>query len=332
MDVFILALFAHTDKLRPSTLYQLLTGKRTSSVLSYGCFYDRLGLFQALPDLTEEAFQQQIDQMLRQGALVADPTGLIQTVDQAEDTRAGYTDILAAASFYRYGRTWQSVWRLLRLLIQAASYQGVTNRYIPVENTPMYTEPVRQILRQVPNAKDKLFQELWQIFEQMPAEKADFLAGTLTGPHVLGKTFFQLVPEDYQEKPWQHLYTAAAIQHFIALVEAQQESVLYRSIAPFLQQNANQSMLETQRLFQEGLSVKEIMHQRNLKEGTVNDHLIEWALLDQNFPYARFDRQIYRLLPASSWQYRYQDLQQLLGADFLPIRLFQIAQKRGIIC
>lgn len=38
MDSFILALFSDNDKLRPSTLYQILIGKRTSSVLSYAFF------------------------------------------------------------------------------------------------------------------------------------------------------------------------------------------------------------------------------------------------------------------------------------------------------
>ena len=332
MDVFILALFAHSDKLRPSTLYQLLVGKRTSSVLSYGCFYDRLGLFQALPDLDEAYFQQRIDYLLNKGNLVTDQQGLLNTAEDFKDALLPYKQILEQASYYRYGRTWQESWRLLCLLVQAVSYQGVTNHYIPVENTPMYTEPVRHILQQVPDVKNNLFQELWQVFERLPAETADFLAGTLTGPQVLGKTFFQLVPDLYQQQPWDQLYTAAAIQRFISLVENQKTPILSRILAPFLQRNLNQSMLETQRLFQNGLSVKDIMRQRNLKEGTVNDHLIEWALLDEHFPYTRFDRQIYTHLPVCSWRYRYQELQQMLGADFLTIRLFQIAQKKGIQC
>ncbi len=44
-------------------------------------------------------------------------------------------------------------WRFVRLLVQAAAYQGVTNQYIPVENTPLYTEPVRQLIRHDPDIK-----------------------------------------------------------------------------------------------------------------------------------------------------------------------------------
>ena len=77
MDSFILALFSDTDKLRPSTLYQILIGKRTSSVLSYAFFYDRLGLFQALPQLNEREYQQTIADLIQQGMLSRDPDGLM---------------------------------------------------------------------------------------------------------------------------------------------------------------------------------------------------------------------------------------------------------------
>ncbi|MCW3745327.1 hypothetical protein OM428_11915 [Enterococcus gallinarum] len=38
--------------------------------------------------------------------------------------------------------------------------------------------------------KQALFTELWTVFEQIPGEFADFLAGTLTGPEQIGQTFF----------------------------------------------------------------------------------------------------------------------------------------------
>ena len=45
----------------------------------------------------------------------------------------------------------------------------------PVENTPMFTEPVRQLIRQHPKLKPgALFTELWTVFEQIPGEFADF--------------------------------------------------------------------------------------------------------------------------------------------------------------
>lgn len=85
-------------------------------------------------------------------------------------------------------------------------------------------------------------------------------------------------------------------------------------------------------MFLRGDSVEQIMEKRRIKRGTVNDHLIEWALLDPTFPFQRFDTALLKKLPEASWKNSYQELQALLTTDFLTIRLLQIAQKRGIRC
>lgn len=53
---FILALLSHGYKVRASTLYHLLKGKRTSSVLIYGFLYDCLRFIGWWPTISEQAF------------------------------------------------------------------------------------------------------------------------------------------------------------------------------------------------------------------------------------------------------------------------------------
>ena len=55
------------------------------------------------------------------------------------------------------------------------------------------------------------------------------------------------------------------------------------------QQNINRSMLKTKELFLTEKTVDEILILRRLKQGTINDHFIEWALLDEKFPFDRFE-------------------------------------------
>lgn len=50
---FILALLSHGYKVRASTLYHLLKGKRTSSVLIYGFLYDCLRFIGWWPTISE---------------------------------------------------------------------------------------------------------------------------------------------------------------------------------------------------------------------------------------------------------------------------------------
>ncbi|WP_291292682.1 helix-turn-helix domain-containing protein [Enterococcus sp.] len=326
MDAFILALFHHSDKLRPSTVYQILSGKRTSSVLSYAFFYDRLGVFQAMPNLEEKEFTERVNALIAAKQLESDEDGYLQTTVSVPSKEAA---ICSHLNYFQFGRRGEQMWRLVQLLVQAAAFQDISNRYVPVENTPMFTEPVRQLIRQHPQLKQDLFTELWQVFEQLPPAYADFLVGTLSGPEVIGQTFFQLLPEDYQKMPWRQLFSAAAIHCFLSVAKAQ-SPLLAAGLKPFYQENLNQSMLKTRRLFLSGQSIEEIMEQRQIKRGTVNDHLIEWAIIDEQFPYQAFASQY--PFPPLAWKLPYQVLKQEVPLDFLSIRINQIAQKRGILC
>jgi uncharacterized protein YpbB len=330
MNEFILALFNHSDKLRPSTIYQIVCGKRTSSVLSYAFFYDRLGFFQVLPKLNEQTYKQAISSLLADNQLVADEAGYLQTLadcqqDKAFDRKLIWTHI----NYFRYGRYDEQMWRLVQLLVQAVAFQGISTHYVPVESTPMYTEPVRHFLRQHPQVKKDLFTELWQVFEQIPEPFADFLVGTLSGPEEIGQTFFQLLPDAYQHQPWNQFFSAAAIHSFLAKVR-EQAPLLTECLKPFYQENLNQSMLKSRQLFLKGNTVEEIAQIRKIKIGTVNDHLIEWAISDEQFPYHSFA--IKQQLPPASWKIPYSILQREVSLDFLTLRINQIAQKRGVLC
>ncbi len=50
MIVFILSLFSSRNKLRVSSLYQLLVGKRTTSVLIFGFTHELLFAHNSFPD------------------------------------------------------------------------------------------------------------------------------------------------------------------------------------------------------------------------------------------------------------------------------------------
>ena len=66
---------------------------------------------------------------------------------------------------------------------------------------------------------------------------------------------------------------------------------------------------------------------RQIKRGTVNDHLIEWAIIDDQFPYPLFCHK--QQFPPLSWKLPYHILQKEVPLDFLSIRINQIAQSEG---
>jgi uncharacterized protein YpbB len=74
------------------------------------------------------------------------------------------------------------------------------------------------------------------------------------------------------------------------------------------------------------------MELRRLKPGTIQDHVIEWALVDEQFPFEKFitHQEILATLPDDSWKYSYKDLVEQYDVAFLEIRLYQIWRKKNV--
>ena len=66
---FILSLFPTRNKLRVSSFYQLLTGKKTTSVLIFGFLNELLPAHSSLPELTQETYQQRLTELETSGLI-----------------------------------------------------------------------------------------------------------------------------------------------------------------------------------------------------------------------------------------------------------------------
>lgn len=152
----------------------------------------------------------------------------------------------------------------------------------------------------------------------MPSKEADFLANQFSGYDFQGKTAFQLLPEKYQNTPWDQLFRQHAIDLFLAQVK---KGELARLLSALDQQNLNKSMLKTREYFLAGKTEAEILRLRHLKQGTINDHFIEWALLEKAFPFERFELLEFNQLSSEEvLDQRYQEY----DIPYLNFRLSQI--------
>ncbi|MDT2753826.1 helix-turn-helix domain-containing protein [Enterococcus pseudoavium] len=319
MTFFILTLFQTGYKLRISTLHHLLTGKRTSSVLLHGFFYKNLAYLGALPDLTAAVFQKAI-QELAQKELIVIEEGFGYLTAQGAEYLARQRIDLQGINNLRYGRMREEVWQLLLFAVQVVSQLSFSEKnYLPIENRPYYLQLIKTWLAHSdPGLTERFPEELVQIFSQLPTEVANFLANQFSGYHQQGKTTFQLLPENFRVEPWDQLYRQRAIDLFLAQIK---EGELSRLLAPLDQQNLNQSMLKTREYFLADKTIEEILRLRHLKPGTINDHFIEWALLDEAFPFDHFERVDFAgLTEAQVIGLHYQDY----SVSYLNFRLSQI--------
>lgn len=326
MNTFILSLFTKEDKLKAKTLFQILVGKRTSSVLSYAYFHDLLHLFGCLPNLTEELLETSLNQLKEQGIL-EEEDGQWFLINEQDILNKS---LLEQVDYFKFGRKEMEIWRSVQFLVQAVSFLATDKNYVPIESSPFYTERVRQIIYQYRDEiKETLYVELKDVFTKLNVEQANLLAGTFSGNHRNGEVFFQLLPEDLQEEPWKKLSISCGLHSFCAEVQTQKPRILYSFLKPLFIQNLNKSMLVTRKMLQSGASVGQVMQQRRLKLGTVQDHIIEWALLEETFPFEKFidNQQNLMELPEDSWKQSYKELVEQFDSNFLEIRLYQIWRK-----
>ncbi|MGM0147338.1 helix-turn-helix domain-containing protein [Enterococcus sp. AZ162] len=332
MTEFILSLFSSSDKLRASSLYQLLSGKRTSSVLLFGFFQRLLVVHGCFPSLEQATFDTQIQQMIDEGLLKWEDREL-QLTKKGEMRRKNKS--LLGLHYDKYGRTATVSWRLLKFYVQVVSHLSANETaYLPVETGPFYAYQVKRWLKEATCTKTELVaqvsKELSTIFTLMPDEQANFLANQFSGKKQTGLLAYQLTT--LEDGTAQQLFQDQCIHRLLAIIEQHPDFLLYDLLAPLLRQNYNQSMLTTRALILSGDSVEQVMVKRGLKKGTINDHLIEWAIFFDDFPFERLihseTRRSLASLDRPLLTLRYKDLEGQT-IDYGEFRLAQIEAFKG---
>ncbi|MGX7262548.1 helix-turn-helix domain-containing protein [Enterococcus crotali] len=332
---FILALFQHGYKARTSTLYHLLKGKRTSSVLLYGFLYENLQFFQLFPTLTEVEFRSIITGLIKQKLLQQTADGEAQITAKGQQAISQYRDRFSRINNYHFGKTDEMIWRLLQFTVQVVSHLSYTNKnYIPLEQSPLYQRQVKMYLKSMPKAQlIKTTKREWtQIFAELSKEEANYFTRQFSGYQQIGKTSFQLM--DVQRNAFDRfLFSKEKLHYLLYTIEQMPEGSFLRAlILPLIKQNENKSMNETKVYLKRLHSVDKLAEQRKVKISTIKDHLMELALTD-DVPFDSFitkktsDFLLEFSKPYQDWSYR--SLKQLNPElDYFEFRLYQIQKLR----
>lgn len=335
MDYFILALFAHGYKVRPTTLFQLLKGRRTVSVLIYGYLYDSLPYLGLFPEFAEAAFQQILHELTLENCLQTFPDGEVQITTAG--TRLAQDTLTALQKYpldnYRFGRIDREAWRLLLFSVQVVSELAYGNgQYLPLETTPLYTIPLKKWLyrsRQQPNFIADYHQEWQFLLSKLSDQAAEQIVRQFSGHELLGETIQQIGEQGsgLLEKSLQH--------QLFALIETHHDTCpeLWQLLEPKLERSPNQSMLKTKRFLEQGLTLSEIVERRAVKVSTVQDHLLELAMTQADFPFQTLlEPSTSAYLTGLAPDYRTWRYRELRGAfdelDYFTFRLYQLQRKR----
>lgn len=335
--LFILSLFKQGYKIKVSTLYHLLKGKRTVSVLMSGFLYDNFNSFHLFADLKEDTFYQLLRKLVEEGFILFDQESLEAEITELgliylqenEGSFSSYTNHLDG---YRYARREEEMWRMLQFLVQVFSHLSYqSNRYIPLESSPYYQLQIKKLLSEINREKaSSLMREEWSIvLERLSKDESRFIIQQFSGYRLNGKAEQQLLTGSSAfEKA---LYKTNVYHHLFKEIETlPKSSVLYQAISDSLEKNKNQSMLQTKRLWLMGHSLRDIAEIRKMKLSTVNDHFLEMAMSEENPLFEQLipeeQQKIFQKVEAPYQNWRFAKLRQQVEVDYFSFRMYQIIQ------
>ncbi len=343
-DYFILSLFAHGYKVRFATLYFLLVGKRTSSILIYGLFTRNLSFFGIFPHLRQSDLTKSINKLSAAKLMEAMDQKRVVITDGGQELlqqKKGNSRSCPDINGERYGRSDQSFWSDIVFVSQIISELAhQEKRYVPLEANAFKQKQMKHwLIAQKYNRRElsqNFFQEWGKILTDLSEKESLLLTNQLSGHEVNGKTWEQIM-DVLDEAPGQlsaYLFWKNTLHHFIGQVETLSGvcPIFYHFLSNYHSQMSNSSMEATWKLFRAGNSLEKVGEQRRLKRSTITDHLLESAVLRADFPFdqillkeerTQLDQiALLKNEPVEEWDHK--EIMRETQLDFRAVRFYQI--------
>ncbi|WP_071131521.1 RQC domain-containing protein [Enterococcus timonensis] len=322
MSGFILALIQEFNNLKKSTLYFVLVGKKTSSVLVYGYFNDLLPYFGLAKNLTREQYEQMIRHLVSEKKIIIENGYLKRQNKNPISLKTTYP----ALKGYPYSIDDEGNWHLFLFGLQVFSelsfanrdYQVLSDQFLSGQKIKFWLKVVGK--EQWPKAQT----ELQQIMEKLPEETSQRLSLFWHGHQVNGQINAQIYAAQFSGK----LQYKNDLHAFFTILKVGpypiwQQLLVYPAT----------SVEQTGTLVANGASFSEILSQRPaLKPSTLRDHLLELAIFNPaEFPFPHFYEnktllQVEKLALENLRDWRFKEIFPENTADFLTYRLYQIQQ------
>jgi len=265
--------------MRYSTLYHLLKGKKTTSVLSFGRLYHLLDFFHLLDRLEKRTYEEVIQQLINKHYLIRlDNEFMCLTAEGDKYIKHDLIDSLFIKE-YDYFKIDDSFWLRLLFTSQVISYQSHSVKdYIPIDNDPIHQFKLKEWLNKHYSGKlSKDFFEEWQhLLTILTKEEQDVIVSRLVGYNVFSMTIDQLSKEKNQTKLMIALTHKSALHKILNHLAKESSDPLMQSLKESVEKEREQDTVDlTNYLFEQGHSIEKIAQMRRLKESTIVDHFIE---------------------------------------------------------
>lgn len=292
LETILLHIFhKYNGERRKMAAFYILVGKKSGQSIHDVALYQLYPYFHLYPHLKKEDYLRWINQLIEQNKLNEDQNGLIQVITPPKPSELEWN-----------GFKWRGFERKfmnrLTLMVQTFSYAKENERSFQPIIEQWETQQFMSRLHRRNSLYDtahrlQCYNELKHLLN---IHKGDPLFPSLfvyrlTGKGRVGYTFTQLANQFKRPPVDLSLMLIEGLHRMLEAITNHPDHypILYQLTTDFeTTALLTESASITQRLIQQGASIEEVMKHRQLKQGTIEDHVVEIAMHDPQFEYSRF--------------------------------------------
>ncbi|MCR2820268.1 helix-turn-helix domain-containing protein [Lederbergia panacisoli] len=277
------------------SIYHLLAGKKSSQTIQDAHLYRLSHLFKTLPGLKRQQFDTYIKELHKKSYIT-----FLEGTSKSIVTEIGnkaYSLYLYERKIFDYIHGWKFqdtsilFWKRLTLVVQALSHMNHSvNRYYPVQRDEEIMAWVRGFFGGYQGDRSQISKELYEelnlIFSTDFPEDPYLIIARFSGYEMIGLTQKQIADYAGQEEIEAYFRFLNGLHYLLHTVIKQRKKYpfLYTFTSDIYKQlPLTNSTVRTYTLLQQDFTISQIADMRNIKVGTVEDHIIEIALLDPEF-------------------------------------------------
>ncbi|HLR08157.1 MAG TPA: helix-turn-helix domain-containing protein [Bacillota bacterium] len=329
-----------------SAIYHLLKGKRSIQTFQDAHIFQLTCYFGICKSLKKQTFNKHVNDLVKMNIVVLNKDSSFYVRDQAADSFKKKHHFFPLNYFngLRYANTTDTFFYRLVLLVQTLANSQMNHfSFIPVVDDRKITSWVKTFYKRTASKHDmlmnRLYLELKDVLSQLSDRDADVFVQRLSGYNNYGKSIGQLAAA-YNIDQTDVIILMNGICHRLLDIihyDKKRYKTLYtlvEDISPpvFITDSAQ----KTKRLILHNYTIEDVAKYRNLKINTIYDHIVEWALNDNQFPIENYvtdaDRKAIIRAIQKAQSFKLKDIKQLVHDDitYFQIRLV-IAVTKGKI-
>lgn len=275
-------------------ILHLLNGKKSSQTIQDAHLFHLKQYFHVLPHLTREEFNQILDFLIEKNYVTCLNEGTYRITEKGDIYIQVHAEPILPIYLngWSYNRMDKLFWERLSLMVQVISNLVAYNgRYLPIQNNKPHLDWIKNFIQRNRfnryELATQLFKELQHLFTNKKIDPL-ILILRLTGSKRIGLTAHQAAEQLQMSVLTYHLHFTNVIHMILTEVKGNKTSYpLLEQLLETEEKNEwihlTQSTRKTAIYLNQGYDIEDIIKIRQLKQGTIEDHIVELAIIDSSF-------------------------------------------------